>query len=141
MRSPTLPRLRQILSEQAEANARNELNDAAVLNMGNAWTLVHTASALWDIAGDSEADIVVSALLNAWKDNDSTACDVLACLDRMGEAERPALPRIHTPLAQTYRGDDRWSGGVANDLEIERICRSLVERLRDLAEPAPTGEQ
>ncbi|MEU4066241.1 HEAT repeat domain-containing protein [Streptomyces wedmorensis] len=127
--APLVPRLRQILNEQAEENARNELNDAAVLNIGNAWTLVHTASALWDVVGDSEADIVVAALLNAWKDNDSTACKVLACLDRMGQAARPALPRIHTALAQPHRGDDRWSHAVANDLEIERICRSLVARL------------
>ncbi|MFJ8856435.1 HEAT repeat domain-containing protein [Streptomyces sp. NPDC102437] len=139
--APVLPRLRQILNEQVEENARNESNDAAVLNTGNAWTLVHTASALWDIAGDSEADTVVSALLNAWKDNDSTARDVLACLNRMGQAARPALPWIHAALAQPHRGDDRWSGAVAFDLEIERICRSLVTRLQDLPEAAPTGEQ
>jgi hypothetical protein len=138
--APVLPRLRQILSDQAEENARNESNDAAVLNTGNAWTLVHTASALWDIAGDCEADTVVSALLNAWKDNDSTARDVLACLNRMGQAARPALPRIKTTLEQPHRGNDRWSDAVASDLEIERICRSLVTRLRNLPEPTPAGE-
>ncbi|GGU12466.1 hypothetical protein GCM10010272_67000 [Streptomyces lateritius] len=139
--TPVLPRLRQILNEQTAMNARNEQQDAAVLNVGNAWTLVHTASALWDIAGDSEADTVVSALLNAWKDNDSTARDVLACLNRMGQAARPALPRIQTALAQPHRGNDRWSDAVASDLEIERICRSLVAHLRDLPEPAPDGRR
>ncbi|MFD8823527.1 hypothetical protein ACFV1C_14345 [Streptomyces sp. NPDC059605] len=84
-----LPRLRQILNEQVERNARNEQNDSAVLN--DSWTLVHVASALWDMGGDDEADVVVPALLNAWRDNDSTACDVVACLDRMGPAARPAL--------------------------------------------------
>ncbi|MFG2645914.1 HEAT repeat domain-containing protein [Streptomyces sp. NPDC048370] len=139
--APVLPRLRQILNEQTEMNARNEQDDAAVLNVGNAWTLVHTASALWDIAGDSEASTVVAALLNAWKDNDSTAPDVLACLNRMGQAAHPALPRIQTALAQLHRGNDRWSKAVASDLEIERICRSLVARLRDLPEPAPAREE
>ncbi|MBT2445337.1 hypothetical protein J7E93_35710 [Streptomyces sp. ISL-36] len=139
--TPVLPRLRQILNEQTEINARNEQADAAVLNVGNAWTLVHTASALWDIAGDSEADTVVSALLNAWKDNDSTAPDVLACPNRMGQAARPAPPRIQTSLAQPHRGNDPWSDAVAPDLGIERICRYLVARLRDLSEPAPAGEE
>ena len=139
--APVLPRLRQILNKQTEINARNEQDDAAVLNVGNAWTLVHTASALWDIAGDSEADTVVPALLNAWKDNDSTARDVLACLNRMGQAARPALPQIQTALAQPHRGNDLWSNAVGLDLEIEHICRSLVARLRDLPEPAPAGEK
>ncbi|MFG2640143.1 hypothetical protein ACGFYP_04090 [Streptomyces sp. NPDC048370] len=139
--APVLPRLRQILNEQTEMNARNEQDDAAVLNVGNAWTLVHTASALWDIAGDTEADTVASALLNAWKDNDSTAPDVLACLNRMGQAARPALSRIQTELAQPHRGKDPWSDAVASDLELERICHSLVARLRDLPEPAPAREQ
>jgi hypothetical protein len=138
--APVLPRLRQMLNEQTERNARNEQEGAAVRNVGNAWTLVHTASALWDIAGDGEADTVVSALLNAWKDNDSTARDVLACLNRMGQAARPALPLIRTALAQPRRGNDRWSDAVASDLEIERICRSLAARLRDLPEPASAGE-
>lgn len=92
-----LPRLRQILSERVEQNARNEQNGSAVLN--DSWTLVHAASALWDIGGPSEAGIVVPALLAAWKNNDSTARDVLACLDRMGTAARPALPRIQAHLS------------------------------------------
>lgn len=139
--APVLPRLRQILSEQAERNTRNESNDAAILNMGNAWTLVHTAAAVWDIAGDDEADIVMPALLNAWQDNDSTTRDVLTCLDRMGEAARPALPRIHATLAQPRRGNNSWSNAVASDLEAERLCRSLAARLGDLPVPAPAEEQ
>ncbi|MGV9456606.1 HEAT repeat domain-containing protein [Streptomyces sp. NPDC003635] len=139
--APVLPRLRQILTEQTEMNARNVQDDAAVLNVGSAWTLVRTASALWDIGGVSEADTVVSALLNAWKDNDATAPDVLACLNRMGQAARPALPRIQMALAQPHRTNDPWSAAVAPDLEIERICRALVTRLRDLPQPAPAEEE
>ncbi|MFD4857709.1 HEAT repeat domain-containing protein [Streptomyces atratus] len=133
-----LPRLRQILNEQVEQNTRNERNGSAVLN--DSWTLVHVASALWDIGGTGEADIVVPALLDAWKDNDSTARAVVACLNRMGPAARPALPQIQAALAQPHRGDQRWGGAVAFDLEVEHTCRIILARLLDLPDPAPTGE-
>ncbi|MGW2282655.1 HEAT repeat domain-containing protein [Streptomyces sp. NPDC001770] len=130
-----LPRLRQILSEQVEQNVRNEENGSAVLN--DSWTLVHVASALWDIGGTGEADVVVPALLAAWKDNNSTARHVVACLDRMGTAARPALPQIQAALAQPHRGDQRWSDAVAIDLEIEHTCRVVLARLTDHPDPAP----
>lgn len=123
----------------AASNARNEQNGSAVLN--DSWTLVHVASALWDIGGTGEGDIVVPALLDAWKDNDSTARDVVACLNRMGPAARPALPQIQAALAQPHRGDRRWGGSVASDLEVEHTCRTILARLRDLPEPAPVGEK
>ncbi|MFF5639515.1 HEAT repeat domain-containing protein [Streptomyces sp. NPDC012825] len=134
-----LPRLRQILNQQLEQNARNELNGAAVLN--DSWTLLHAASALWDIAGTSEAGTVVPALLNAWKDNNSTARDVLACLNRMGPAAHPALPQIQIALAQPHRDHQRWSDAVAFDLEVEHACRDLLARLTGLADPAPAKRQ
>lgn len=130
-----LPRLRQILSDRVEQNARNEQNGSAVLN--DSWTLVHVASALWDTGGTNEAGVVVPALLAAWKDNDSTAREVAACLDRMGTAARPALPRIQAALEQPHRGDLMWSGAVAFDLEVERTCRVILARLTDLPDPAP----
>ncbi|MEU8762701.1 HEAT repeat domain-containing protein [Streptomyces sp. NPDC048659] len=129
-----LPRLRQILSERVEQNARNEQNGSAVSN--DSWTLVHVASALWGIGDVSEAGTVVPALLAAWKDNDSTVRDVLACLNRMGAAARPALPQIQAALAQPHRGDQMWSGAVAVDLEVEHTCRAILTRLRDLPDPA-----
>ncbi|WP_435060428.1 HEAT repeat domain-containing protein [Streptomyces sp. bgisy060] len=134
-----LPRLRRILSERIEQNARNEHNGSAVLN--DSWTLVHVASTLWDIAGTSEAATVVPALLAAWKDNDSTARDVLACLRRMGPAARPALPQIRASLEQPHRGDPRWSGAVAFDLEVEHTCRAILTRLTDLPNPAPARRE
>ncbi|MET9593117.1 HEAT repeat domain-containing protein [Streptomyces sp. NPDC006516] len=132
-----LPRLRQILSERVEQNARNEQNGSAVLN--DSWTLVHVASALWDIGGTSEAGIVVPALLAAWKHNDSTARDIVACLDRMGRAARPALPQIQAALEQPHRGDQMWSGAIAFDLEVEHTCRVILARLTDLPDPAVSG--
>ncbi|WP_327180368.1 HEAT repeat domain-containing protein (plasmid) [Streptomyces sp. NBC_01335] len=130
-----LPRLRQILSVLVEQNARNEQNGSAVLN--DSWTLVHVASALWDIGGTGEADVVVPALLAAWKDNASTARHVVACLDRMGTAARPALPQIQAALAQPHRGDQMWSGAVAIDLEVEHTCRVVLARLTGHPDPAP----
>jgi hypothetical protein len=129
-----LPRLRQILSERVEQNARNEQNGSAVLN--DSWTLVHVASALWDIGGTREAGTVVPALLAAWRDNDSTARDAVACLDRMGPAACPALPQIQAALEQPHRGVPRWSGSVAFDLEVEHTCRAILTRLSPDSTPA-----
>lgn len=129
-----LPRLGQILNEQVQQNARN-----AVLS--DSWTLVHVASALWDIGGASEAGIVVPALLAAWKDNNSTARDVVACLDRMGPAARPALPQIQAALEQPHRGNQMRSAAVAFDLEVEHTCRDILTRLTDLPDPAPDREE
>ncbi|MFE7111421.1 HEAT repeat domain-containing protein [Streptomyces sp. NPDC057575] len=135
-----LPRLRQILNKQVEQNARNEENGSAVLN--DSWTLVHVASALWDIGGTGEAGIVVPALLNAWRYNDSTARGVVACLNRMGPAARPALPRIEAAMAQLQRGGDPWGWGVTRDLEFQRTCRAVLTRLRDLPDHASAwGEE
>ncbi|MFG2946342.1 HEAT repeat domain-containing protein [Streptomyces adustus] len=134
-----LPRLRQILNEQVERNTHNEQNGSAVMN--DSWTLVHVASALWDIGGTGEAGIVVPALLNAWKDNDSTALDVVACLDRMGSAARPALPRIEAELAQPRPGGDPWGWQISRDLEFQRTCRAILTRLRDLPDHASAGEE
>ncbi|WP_037884267.1 MULTISPECIES: hypothetical protein [unclassified Streptomyces] len=121
-----LPRLRQILNDQLAQNALNEQNGSAVLN--DSWTLVHVASALWDIGGDEEAHAVVPALLAAWQDNDSTARHAVACLDRMGPAAHPALPQVHSALAQPRRGGDPWGWNIAVDLEIQRTCRSIITR-------------
>ncbi|MFC8492036.1 HEAT repeat domain-containing protein [Streptomyces sp. NPDC057235] len=134
-----LPRLRQILNQQLEQNARNEENGAAVLN--DSWTLVHAASALWDIAGTSEAGTVVPTLLDAWKNNTFTARHVLACLNRMGPAAHPALPQIQAALAQPHRADQRWSDAVTFDLEVEHACHVLLARLTDLPDPAPAARQ
>ncbi|MFB7244343.1 HEAT repeat domain-containing protein [Streptomyces populi] len=122
-----LPRLRQMLNEQVERNTRNEQNGSAVLN--DSWTLVRVASALWDVGGDGEADVVVPALLKAWQDNDSTACHAVACLARMGPAARPALPRIRAALAQPRRGGHPWGRGVVSDLEFQYACRTVLTHL------------
>ncbi|WP_405786570.1 HEAT repeat domain-containing protein [Streptomyces sp. NBC_00029] len=121
-----LPRLRQILNDQLEQNARNEQDGSTVLN--DSWTLVHVASALWDISRDGEDPAVVLALLAAWKDNNSTARHVVACLNRMGPAAHPALPQIQSALAQPRRGGDPWGWNISVDLEIQRACQSILTR-------------
>ncbi|MFB6559592.1 HEAT repeat domain-containing protein [Streptomyces sp. NPDC056400] len=122
-----LPRLRQMLNEQLEQNVLNKQNDSTVLN--DSWTLVHVASALWDIGGDGEAHVVAPALLTAWKDNASTARHAVACLNRMGPAAHLALPRIQAALAQPRRGGSPWAWDVAVDLEIQHSCQSILTRL------------
>lgn len=116
-----LPRLRQMLST------------------GDAWTCVHAAAALWDIGGEAEAGIVVQALLGGWEDNDATANHVVACLNRMGQAARPALPRIRAALALPRRGG-RFGGSVAHDEELQQTCRDILTRLRELPSHIPPGQ-
>ncbi|WP_331769548.1 hypothetical protein OG948_37990 (plasmid) [Embleya sp. NBC_00888] len=60
---------------------------------GHGWARVHAAAALWDITGETEADLVVHTLSAAWAKNDATSNQVLACLKRMGPAAAPVLPR------------------------------------------------
>lgn len=96
------------------------------------WTRVHAATALWDINGEAEASTVVQVLLTAWTENDATSNHVLACLNRMGAAAAPALPRIRTELA-LLRRSGRFAGtdfkGIAHDEELQRTCRAILARL------------
>ncbi len=98
-----------------------------MLTAGYDWTRVHAAAALWDIGGETEAPVVLQTLLGAWEQNDATANDVLACLDRMGAAAAPALPRIRAELALPRRSG--LFGGTANDEELQGTCRVIVSRL------------
>ncbi|MFE7216033.1 hypothetical protein ACFY0A_41830 [Streptomyces sp. NPDC001698] len=74
-----------------------------MLDAGYEWTRVFAAAALWDIEGEAEAGVVVPTLLTAWKESDATSNHVLACLNRMGPAAAPTLPRLrgnsHCPAA------------------------------------------
>lgn len=98
-----------------------------MLTAGYEWTRVHAATALWDIGGEAEAPVVVQTLLGAWEKNDATSNHVLACLNRMGPAAAPALPRIRTELALPRRSGRFRS--TANDEELQGTCRAVVARL------------
>jgi HEAT repeat protein len=98
-----------------------------MLDAGYEWTRVHAAAALWDIGGEDEADAVVQTLLVAWAENDATSKHVLACLNRMGPAAVPALPRIRAELARPRRSGHFQS--VADDEELQRTCRAVLSRL------------
>ncbi|MFJ4185504.1 HEAT repeat domain-containing protein [Kitasatospora sp. NPDC089509] len=98
-----------------------------MLTAGYEWTRVHAATALWDIAGEAEADTVLATLLAAWEKNGATSNNVLACLERMGPAAAPALPRLRTELAQARRSG-RF-GSVTNDEELQHTCRTVLTRL------------
>ncbi|MEU8436858.1 HEAT repeat domain-containing protein [Streptomyces sp. NPDC029216] len=112
-----------------------------MLTSGDAWTRVHAATALWDIAGetgpdaDAEADAgaVVRTLLAAWEDNNLTSHRALACLSRMGPAAAPAVPRIEAELAAARR-HNAFFGSIADDEETLHLCRTVLERLA--ADPA-----
>ncbi|MFD1323267.1 hypothetical protein [Micromonospora sonneratiae] len=99
-----LPRLRELLTDSYE------------------WNRVHAAAAIWNIDGEPETPVVLSTLLQAWRQNPATGNHVAACLKRMGSAAAPALPHIRAELGRPTRGG-RF-GSIGNDQEM----------LRDLAE-------
>lgn len=98
-----------------------------MLTAGYEWTRVHAAAALWDIGGDAEAPAVVQTLLGAWEDNDATSNHVLTCLNGMGPAAAPALPRIRTELTLPRRSGRFRS--TENDEDLQDTCRAIVTRL------------
>ena len=86
---------------------------------------VHAAAAIWDIAGEPEAPVVLDTLLQAWQQNSATGNHVAACLKRMGPAAKPALPQIRAELARPERGGRFTS--IDNDHQLRR---DLTEMLR-----------
>lgn len=98
-----------------------------LLNHGYEWVRVPCAAALWEIGGEAEAPAVLDTLLQAWEQNSSTANHVVACLERMGPAARPALPQLRSELHHTQRRG-RYSS-IDNDERLQEISRTLVERL------------
>ncbi|MFJ6378381.1 HEAT repeat domain-containing protein [Kitasatospora sp. NPDC092039] len=107
--APALPRLRQL----SEA--------------GHVRTRVHAAAAIHDIGGPPEAAAVLAVLLEAWEENDSTAGPVLDCLQRMGPAAAPVLPRIHAELALARRSGG-FFGSVEHDEALQRAGRAVIDR-------------
>ncbi|MER7577149.1 hypothetical protein [Streptomyces sp. NPDC126514] len=130
-----VPRLERLLDShecRAAADALGRIGPSAemalprlrtMLDAGYEWTQVHAAAALWDIAGEEEAEAVVQTLLTAWERNDYTASHVLTCLNRMGPAAARALPRIRAELALPRRGRSR---GLADDEEVQRRGRAIL---------------
>ncbi|MBB5773707.1 HEAT repeat protein [Nonomuraea jabiensis] len=104
-----LPRLRKLLTDNYE------------------WVRVHGATALWEVGGAAEARVVLDTLLQAWEQNPATANHVAACLDRMGPAAAPALPRLRSKLIRPRLGG-RFAS-IDNDEELQRTSRAIVERL------------
>jgi hypothetical protein len=85
---------------------------------------VYAATALWDIAGEPEAQLVLDTLLPAWEGKDAYACTVFACLDRMGPAAEPALPQLRAWLTRPRRG----GGHNDNDEDLQRLARTIIDR-------------
>ncbi|WP_393063386.1 HEAT repeat domain-containing protein [Streptomyces sp. LN549] len=135
----SVPRLEALLDSHCNRDAADALGRIGppaqtalprlreLLGAGYEWTRVHAAAALWDIGGEAEAGVVVQTLLAAWEKNDATGNHVLACLDRMGPAAAPALPRIQAELALPQRAGRFRS--VDNDAEVQRLCRDIQARL------------
>ncbi|WP_370368073.1 HEAT repeat domain-containing protein [Catenulispora sp. GP43] len=96
----------------------------------NQWSRVEAADALWRIAGEPATQLVLDALLSAWRENQATSNAVTATLERMGAAAAPALPDLEAELAKARRGGrfDR----VDTDEDLQETCRRLILRLSRL---------
>ncbi|MFJ3095380.1 hypothetical protein [Streptomyces hydrogenans] len=93
---------------------------------------IRVASALWDIGGADQADTVLPVLPAARENDGDSTRAVITCLDRMGPAALPALPRVQAALARPHRYGQRRTGSVALDLGIQDTCRNITARLRAL---------
>ncbi|MFJ3713691.1 HEAT repeat domain-containing protein [Streptomyces sp. NPDC090053] len=131
-----VPRLHDLLGSYRNRDAADALGRVGppaatalprlkeMLTAGYGWTRLHAAIAVWDIAGEAEADTVIRTLLEVWEENEATAHHIVTFLDRMGPAAAPALPRLQAELAPARRSRD-----VAHDEELQRTCHTLQLRL------------
>ncbi|MER6518664.1 hypothetical protein ABT246_17685 [Streptomyces sp. NPDC001553] len=152
-RSPadSVPRLRLLLDTHRDLDAVEVLGRIGpptaaalphlrkMLDDQDPWTRVHSATALWKMGGAAHAGVVVHTLLRAWQDNDATSTQVLTCLNSMGEAARPALPRLREALARTRCGGPSW-GGIGPDEEQQSACRALLTRLQSPPDQTPPDQ-
>ncbi|MEU3724556.1 hypothetical protein [Streptomyces sp. NPDC031705] len=96
-----------------------------MLEAGYEWTRVHAATAIHAIGGPAETELVLPVLLETWEQNDSTAGHVLECLQRMGPAAGPALPRIHAELALARRSGGPFTN-IEDDEVLQRAARAVI---------------
>lgn len=99
-----------------------------MLQAGNERTQMHAAAAIYDIGGPAEAEVVLPVLLEAWEKVDSTANHVLECLQRMGPAAAPALPRIHAELALARRNVGFFTS-TEHDEALQRAAQTVIDQL------------
>ncbi|EFL19751.1 HEAT repeat domain-containing protein [Streptomyces sp. C] len=98
-----------------------------MLEAGYEWTRVHAAAAIHAIGGPAETELVLPVLLEAWEQNDATANHVLECLQRMGPAAVPALPRIHAELALARRSGGPFTS-IEDDEALQHAARTVIGR-------------
>ncbi|MFJ1936625.1 HEAT repeat domain-containing protein [Kitasatospora sp. NPDC088160] len=99
-----------------------------MLQAGHVLTRTHAAAAIYDIGGPAEAEAVLPVLLDGWEKNDSTGNHVLECLQRMGPAAAPALPRIRLELALARRSGGFFKS-VEDDEALQRAGRAVIKHL------------
>ena len=115
--SAALPRLRNLLTH------------------GYEWVRVHCAAALWEIGGEAEAPGRPGRPAAGRDQDPATANHVVACLDRMGPLAAGALPLLREHLSLPRRGGRFQS--IDHDEELQRIARTLIDRLDSPAPGAP----
>ncbi|MFE2912463.1 HEAT repeat domain-containing protein [Kitasatospora indigofera] len=98
-----------------------------MLEAGHPVTRVYAAAAIYDIGGPAQLGTVLPVLLEAWKENDSTAGRVLDCLRRMGPAAAPALPTVCAELALARRGGG-YFGSVADDEALQHAGWAVIRQ-------------
>ncbi|GAA4983095.1 hypothetical protein GCM10025734_04810 [Kitasatospora paranensis] len=135
-----VPRLTDLLDTHKQHNAVDALGRIGapataalprlrqMLRAGYDWTRVHAAVAIYEIGGPAEVEVVLPVLLEAWEKNDSTANRVLECLQRMGPAVAPALPRIRAELALARRSGGYFTS-VEDDEALQHAALAVIDRL------------
>lgn len=93
-----------------------------------AWTRVFAASALWDVAGESEAQTILAILERVWLENSYTRDIIAQTLKRMGRTAAPMLPHLVEELAQTRRFGG-LAVGISRDEHLQRDISDLVAHL------------
>ncbi|MFB7382467.1 HEAT repeat domain-containing protein [Kitasatospora purpeofusca] len=136
----TVPRLTELLDthhrrDAAEALGRIGPPAAAtlptlrqMLHADYDWTRLQAAAAIHAIAGPTETEALLPVLLEAWEKNEATTGYVLECLQRMGPAAAPALPRIRAELARPRRTGG-FFGGIDEDEALQHTARIVIHQL------------
>ncbi|WP_043476849.1 HEAT repeat domain-containing protein [Kitasatospora sp. MBT66] len=135
-----VPRLTELLDTHKQSGAVDALGRIgapaaaalpvlrALLQDGYEWTRLHAAAAIHDIAGPAETEALLPVLLEAWDKNEATTGYVLECLQRMGPAAAPALPRIRAELARPRRTGG-FFGGIDEDEALQHTARVLIDQV------------
>ncbi|OPC76697.1 hypothetical protein B4N89_45245 [Embleya scabrispora] len=96
------------------------------LTQDNTWQRVHAATTLWRLFDEPDAPVVLEALLRACENAPALSNDIVARLDLVGAAARPAVSLIEATLAHPRRNG--WWPDIDSDEELQQTARRILAR-------------